>query len=389
MDIDVHDNKSEYERMKVRANATPACENKEYLLKYIEFLDNEITQQRLVYSSATRNLRYAIIFSDAFYPNIIKASQGAVEDWFAKEIQKNAVHGVGAKGVVKTNKKLSVSSHEKIKNQCEKFLKFVYFLQKNKPVILFNSKRAPIPLQTEDWYVNTKTNKEIVKPDISQDQIKSIIDYCFSTGNYLDEELGVLVSFLNDSGCRFSEGVTLLEEDFKVEGNYLIVKLRQSKTKTRTLSLLLCKEHILHWLRKFPNKGKNGLVFCSKDGNKVSYPQFRDRFKEILAKLNIKWAENKAFHYLRHLTACRFGEWDGDLASYWFGWTSRGNKMRERYSNYTYKTCQNMYVKTLKQEKNPMLDVKLSAIDEQQQDFVKNLEEELYYKIKNRLEKQK
>lgn len=340
----------------------PKCQNKAYIDKYIKYLEFQLAEKQLVYASAKRSLHYALEICDYFSPDVKKATTRQFEKWFAEQLTRKAYHNAGTSGVKKTPKKIGVETQKKIMIQTIKFLKFINFLDKNKPVVLFNSKKASIPEVAEFWIVNTKKNKTYEKVEVKQEKIKEVIDYLFSTGNYLDEMLGVLVSFLNDSGCRFGESCTLLEQDITVEGEYLIVKLRESKTATRTLSLLLCKETMKHWLRKFPNKGKNGLVFCQKDGSPVSYDKLRFRFKEVLTQQKIEWAKYKAFHYLRSLTATRFNKWDSGIANFWFGWADRS--MRRTYSQYSYKDCQKQYLKTLKEEKNPMLDAKLSILDE-------------------------
>lgn len=359
-EIDIHHSKKLYSNFIERINKVPEGQGKEILLKYVSWHEDQLTKKKMSHSSVLRSLQTAFRVVDAF-PKPFDISQKQLEDWFETETKRNKLHRSGGDGVKEGTKQISLGTIQKEQSQLIKFLKFVEFLKLNKPLSLFNSKRIPIPLIAQFCFSDTSKSKEVEPPLVSQDQIKEVIDYLLSTGNYIDGVTGVLVSYLNDSGNRLSESLSLRHENLSQEEGYWLVQIQQSKTATRTNIVLLSKNYLSKWLANCPTKNnKKGLIFCNKKGEPLSYALLRKSLTKALEKKGVKWKEYSSFHYLRHLAASRLYEMPQNLAEYYFGWSGKG--MRATYSAYNWKACLPYLLKA--NRGNPMMDSKLSYMEE-------------------------
>lgn len=358
-EVDVHQSKSKYASRLNKINLLPDSQGKEILLQYVEW-HNEKIPNKITYASATRSLDIALRFIDEFQKPF-ELTQRQLEKWFEKETKRNCLIRTGGDSLKETNRKISLGSIEKFQSQMLKFIKFIEFLKLKKPINLFNSKRMPVPLIAQFCFLDTNKKKQLEPPLVNQEQIKKVIDYLLSTGNYVDSVTGTLVALLNDTGMRLSEALTLRHCDLINEENYWLVQLQQSKTRTRTNVILLSKEYISKWLSTCPTKNnKQGLIFCTKTGEPVAYSPIRKSFINALEKNNVNWKTNSSFHYLRHLTASRLYEMPGNLIKYYLGWED--SEMRAVYSNYSWKVCIPYLLKSIKN--NPMNNTKLSYMEE-------------------------
>lgn len=317
-------------------------------------------------SSTYRSLNHAMKLCDYFHPDISKATQKQVEEWFALELDKPKVHRTSTGYLKPTGKKRSIDTLEDYSTQCIKFFKFVHFLEKDKPLLLFSSKKTSMPEQCEFISVDASKRKQYEKPRVTQDQIQQLIEYLWNQNYHLPKMTGCLVALLNDSGMRFGEAVTLRIKDIVVEGDYLIISIKESKTRTRTIVSILAKPYLISWLGQHPNKNDpDALVFYSRDNKKVNYPPMRNIFKNALSELNLEWKKYSSFHFLRHLFAARASIFPDFFLRYWLGW--HDTSMRAHYSENTYKECLGYYKQMINSERNPMLDKKLCVLEEKQQ----------------------
>lgn len=358
--VDVHNSKKRYSDFVEKINKLSDSEGKETLLKYISWHDRQLENNKMSYSSCTRSLQIAYRVIDSF-PKPSEITQKKLEEWFEVETKRNKLHRTGGGYSKETKDKISLGTIQKTQSQLMKFIKFIEFLKLNKPINLFNSKRIPVPLVAQFCFSDTTKNKFYEPPRVSQEQIKELIDYLLTTGNYIDEVTGVLVAYTNDTGCRNGEALSLRHENLFQEEGYWLAQLPESKTKTRTNVLLLSKEYMSKWLAKCPTKdNKKGLIFCNKKGNKLSYDSVRLSLKKALEKKNIDWKAYSAFHYIRNLASSRVYDMPQNLAEYYFGW--KGSGMRAVYSTYNWKACLPYLLKSIKG--NPMADAKLSYMEE-------------------------
>jgi len=383
--IDIHNQKEKYNRLLNQITNLPLSRNKEILQAYADWHNNQIDQNKIAHSSSYRSLSHAIKICD-YFPNVEKATQKQVEEWFSKEIEKPKVQRTGADTLKPSTQKRSVETLEDVSTQGIKFFKFVTFLSKGKPLLLFNSKRCSLPEQFEFISVDTSKRKEYEKPRITQKQIKELVDYLWNSKNHLEKMTGLLICLLSDTGMRFSEGVTLQIQDIQPEEDYLILNIRESKTKTRTVVSMLAKSYLINWLGSHPKKNNpEALVFFSGNGNKVSYANMRNVFFKAIKVLKINWREGQSFHFLRHLFASRATKFSDFHLRYWMGWNDKS--MRAHYSNNTYLDCLGYYKQMILNEENPFIDARLCLIEEKQKSERELLLEEMREMIKKEINK--
>jgi site-specific recombinase XerD len=376
MKVDIHKQESQYYKKIEEANNMPESKNKEYMKAYIDWHNYQIEQGAMAHSSSIRSLRHALSLCDYFHPDISKATQTKVEQWFSEEMNKEKVHKTGSGYLKPTGKKRSPETLEDFSTQAIKFFKFVRFLDKDKPLHLFSSKRSPMPEQCEFIGIDISKRKVYEKPKVKQQVVKELVEHLRSKGSYNNDLTGVLCAFLNDSGMRFSECCTLRIKDVVPEEDYLVITLQESKTRTRTIVSILAKPYLVSWLSKHPDKNNpNALLFCNRDGKPVNYDALRKCFITSIEELNIEWKSNSSFHYFRHLFASRATCFPDFYMRYWMGW--HDNSMRSHYSNNTYLECLKYYKQMLREENNPMLNNYLSVLEKEDKTLTKSMQERL------------
>lgn len=369
-EIDIHNQMPRFEKEASKITQMAKSKNKELLEAYVRWHRQKIEQGSLAYSSAWRSLSHALKLCD-YFEDISLATQEQVEKWFAEQINKEAVVKTSTGYLKPAGRKRSAETIEDIATQGEKFFKFVRFMEKGKPLELFNSRKCPIPEVCQFLSVDTSTRKVYEKPKVSQEQIKTLIEHLRSKGEYLSEQCGTLAALLNDTGMRFSEACTLRHKNISIEGDYLVISIKQSKTRTRTVCSVLAKPYLQTWISKSPTKNDPaGLIFCTRKGTKVNYGSLRHCFNKAIEELGIEWHDRSSFHYLRHIFASRASQWSDFLIKYWLGWHDRS--MRAHYSEFAYKDCLPYYLEMVKD--NPMLKAPLSYLEEKE---AKTIEDKL------------
>lgn len=377
--IDIHNQKPTYERILQRIEALPNSKNKEIIKQYIAWHQHQIDQKKLAYSSAIRSLRHALNLCVYFYPDITTVTQKQVEEWFSYEIEKEKVHKTSTGSLKPTGTKRSVETMEDYSTQGIKFFKFVKFISKGKPLLLFNSKKMSLPEQFEFISVDTSERQTYEKPRVTQEEIQKLIEFNWTKKSHVPHMVGCMTALFNDTGMRFSEGTTLRLKDISSQGEYSVISIQQSKTRTRTVPVILCQPYLTAWIGQHPQKDNpNALLFYSnkfevdskgkkvksKEISMVDYDSCRTVFNDSIKELGISWKEKSAFHYLRHLFASRATVYPDFFLKYQLGWHDRS--MRAHYSQNTYKECLGYYKQMIQQERNPMLNKKLSFLDKQQ-----------------------
>lgn len=352
MSLDLHKSKKYYSNLCAKIEAEKPSKKRDILLKYIEWHNKKLEKGNLEQSSIKRSVEIAYSFLDKC-PLALEHDINAVKQWWLDYAE---------------NKERSAL--QKTSSQVKKFLKFRDFSETGEDMRFFNNKVAPTSKEAMFFIMDEAPRKQFEKPRISQEQIKQVLDELLK-GNKASILTCALVSLLNDTGARFSEIATLRNKDIVLEEDYLVITIQQSKTRTRTVISALSKKYLNAWLSISPNRNNSdALLFCNEKKNPLNYNIVLRKFKKTLETCKVSWAKGSSFHYLRHLFASRTNQWDGDLLSYWLGWSMK-NKMRERYSSWTYKACIKQYYSMLEEEKNPMLNMSLTFIDKQKEDEYK------------------
>ena len=362
MGVDIHNQEKRYLVKAEKVNLMPKSKNKDYLKAYVEWHNYQIETGAMAYSSSLRSISHALKLCDYFHPDLNQATQKQVELWFTEQMNKEKVHRTSTGYLKPLGKKRSPETLEDISTQAIKLFKFVKFLNKDKPLNLFSSKRAPMPEVCEFIGMDIPNRKQYEKPKVKQEQIQSLIDFLRKQGTYNNDLTGVLTALLNDSGMRFGEACTLRIRDVVPEEDYLVITLQESKTRTRTIVSILAKPYLVSWLSTHPDKNnKNALLFCNRKGKPVNYDALRKCFLNAIKELDIEWKHNSSFHYLRHLFASRATIFPDFHMKYWMGWHDRS--MRAHYTNNTYIECLNYYKQMLIKENNCMLDKPLTTLE--------------------------
>lgn len=389
MVLDIHHRKKQYDRIIKEINSLGEGEPKNTLLKYVEYHEGLIQKNKMTIGSAQRSISIACRICD-FFENPKEIKQEELERWFSEEMKRKSLRRAGNDVLIPSNKQISDETARKIGNQLIKFLKFVEFLKLNKPVSLFFSKRIPVPSIAQFCIMEREKSKKYEPPLVSQLQVKQIIDELRTSTIYTERLSGVLMSFLNDTGARFGEAISLRHENLTKEGDNWIVQYNSSKTATRTNVLILSEDYIKNWVANCPTNPKKlghskGLIFSNRNGNAIEYSLIRSALKKTLRKLNIPWKNYSAVHYFRHLTASRFAEMPDNLIKYYFGWED--SSMRANYSAYNYKMVMPYLIKA--NQNNPMLSPKFSYMDEQEKTIEEKHKQEILLAVEKLIEARK
>jgi integrase/recombinase XerD len=104
---------------------------------------------------------------------------------------------------------------------------------------------------------------------------------------------------LLDTGCRIEEALTLERGRVDLENMLLTVNGKGQKQRIIPFSVELRKVLFKH-LREH----KFSLVFCTRDGGRLSYHNMVRNYKKLCAKLKIERVSS--FHRLRHTFALNY-----------------------------------------------------------------------------------
>lgn len=151
-----------------------------------------------------------------------------------------------------------------------------------------------------DWIDTSGKQAEI--PALRKQEIEKLLE---RTGGVRDK---ALIIILFDSGARIEEFLNLRLDDVKVkkesvaelqpynaplsEKDYYKIRIRFSKTKPRTISILLCTKYLNDWIKEHPqNNNPNAFLFD------LTYPNVK---KILMRKGKKVLNKNLSPHILRH-----------------------------------------------------------------------------------------
>ncbi|MCP9496181.1 MAG: tyrosine-type recombinase/integrase [Pyrinomonadaceae bacterium MAG19_C2-C3] len=128
----------------------------------------------------------------------------------------------------------------------------------------------------------------------------------FKPSDFVERRIHVLLCLLIDTGIRIDEALTLNTAKVDMENLLLTVFGKGQKERIIPFSYQL-RKILVKYLRnhKFP------LVFCTRDGNKLSYYNVTRDYKDVCKKLKIEKEGN--FHRLRHTFALNYVRSGGGL----------------------------------------------------------------------------
>lgn len=389
--MDTHSCKKGYEAKVKLIENLPEGKHKTILQKYVKWHNRKIEKGTIEYSSAKRSLEIAYkILQEA--PKIFDLNEEALKKWWLNNIERKVILNSKREKII-GKEKISKGTIEKERSQTLKLLKFIDFLKTKQELIYFNPGIYP-RVEISKYLIleedsKTDTRKEKDKIRITQHNVKDILD-TMDNGTFSGTRDAALCCLLNDGGMRFSEAAGLTCSDLRYDGEYFVVSLPRSKTRVREICCMLAEPRVRAWLNVSPNKNKkNGLLFCNKKGEPVKYDNVCRNFKKALEKNNIKFPKGYALHWLRHLFASRAEHWPENIVKYWLGWKEE-RSMRANYTNYTYKSGLKYYLDMLQEENNPMLNKKISYLEEnKEKEMLSTIEEMVNASVEKRLKETK
>lgn len=381
MKLDIHGSKKQFETIEKTIQNYPG-KNGEIINKYLTWHKIQIENGSLQPSSASRSLGIALQIIDEI-PNVSLLESAPIERFWANVNQRLAIRKSQGK-IFNQKKKLSHGSLSKIKTQITKFYKFISFIEKypDKNIDVFSNSL----IKEVECCRFLTLRKEGVREDFtlpSQQKVKLLIEDLYKSKSYYGKMAGVVVAIANDCGLRYGEIISLKREDVSLEGDFYLLKVSQSKTAKRTVICALGKKFLDEWFKL--NK-KTSLVFEPLVGDKASkivYNSLRKYLSVSAKKIGVELIPGHSFHTFRHCASSRLKNMPSNQKKYWMGWRQEG--LESVYTRVGWEDCKKSYFESLKG--NPMLDFSLSEFEEQQKDAVQILEESIYQRLKERLEK--
>jgi len=359
MGRDIHRSKKSFERIEKLIKNLPDDPNGVLIKKYLEYHKAKLNSNKMSYSGVTRSLNIAYDIIDKIN-NVGLLQTKPLEDYWSKKTQSKVTRRLSNGKTIMTEDNLSEATLQKHKSQTIKFYKFAHFLTFNKPLSLFNSLSFRKPDCCE-FLVVDKSKKRKDFPPINQKKVGELIEHLTSSQHYYERMAGVLVALANDFGGRFTELIELREKDIRLEEDYYVVHITESKTAERYVICRLAKPILKNWIVNKP-RNKAGLLFPSFRSKDVSYNCLRKYLVKGAEKVGLNIPKNKSFHFFRHLCSSRLVEMPPLLKKYFMGWEFGG--MDAVYSHPDYKACKKYYFESIKD--NPLLDKPLSYLEEQE-----------------------
>jgi integrase/recombinase XerD len=143
-----------------------------------------------------------------------------------------------------------------------------------------------------------------VMKTLDEAAIKGI--FSFKPHSFGEHRLYALLCFLLDTGARIEESLTLTRD--RVDLDNLLVTLRGKGSKERIIPISVEYRKILF---KYLRKHTFNIVFCTRDGGKVSYHNLLRDYKKMCEKAGIK--KEGSFHRLRHTFATNYVRSGGNV----------------------------------------------------------------------------
>lgn len=164
------------------------------------------------------------------------------------------------------------------------------------------------------WIKEFRENVEI--PALSREEIERIVEKC----NARDS---AIIMFLFDSGARVGEALNVKISDLTENKKSLKVRIRESKTKPRTINIPLAAKYVRLWLKKHPDKDNS---------NAFLFPIDYDSLRLMLKRKGKIIGKNLHPHLLRHSSATFYANLFKNpyKLDYRYGWII-GSDMSRRY----------------------------------------------------------
>ena len=148
-----------------------------------------------------------------------------------------------------------------------------------------------------------KSEKRVFRT-FNEKELKAIVSFKPTTVG--EKRIHTLILTLLDCGLRVSEGLTLLRSKVDFDNLLIIVNGKGGKQRVIPMSVELRK--ILY---KFLQTHTHELVFCTRQGNKLTYDNVRRDFHSLMHKLCID--PDGSFHALRRSFAVGFVRSGGNV----------------------------------------------------------------------------
>ena len=365
-ELDVHDSKQFFLYfIENKLSKMLDGEPKETMIEYTSWHISQVESNLMRFSSCKRSLEIALDLTN-YCKNINELNTKEIESWWNNQLTRNAYLRTGGDVKQTTNRKTGSGTKQKFRSQASKFIKFILFLRKNKPLGFFDTRFLMLPEDLE--FLNhgeKKAKKAIQKPRVSQKDVSDLIN-CLRDGTSVGEATALMVSLCNDTGARYSELASLQLKDIKIFDEYVEISFPQSKTIPRVVISSLSKPLLMSWVSRLTNSNdKNTYLFSTKEKKIIDYANMRKKLKKALDTQKLEWKELSSFHFLRHLFVARAIDWATPLLNYWLGWSQKG--MISVYGDFSVEKCKPHYFNMLRNENNPMLNSKLSYLETERQ----------------------
>lgn len=367
MSRDIHNTEKSFNRIKNLIKELPSDANGKILKQYLELHEEKLNRNKMSFSSVTRSLEIAYALCDSI-PNVSLLEATPLERYWSDLTKRKIKKKLPTGKIIELDKHFTEASLEKHRSQIIKLYKFVTFLKYGRELSLFNAKSMGRPEACTFLFID-KSKKRKDFPIIEQKVVGDLIKELTNSPYYYARMAGVLVALANDFGGRFSELIDLKKEDIRVEDNYLVVHIRESKTAERYVVCYLAAPVLKNWVASLP-KSKDNYLFPSVSKEKVSYNSLRLYLVDAAKKVGLELPNGKSFHLFRHLCSTRLTEMPSLLKRYWMGWELGG--MDAVYSHPDYKQCKKYYFESIKG--SPLLDKPLSFLDKEEKKVNESLE---------------
>ena len=165
---------------------------------------------------------------------------------------------------------------------------------------LFQNHHLPERLRLSKFKV-----RETRRKTISEESLRKIVHY--QPRNPIELRIHTLILFLIDTGARINEAITLKRSNIDLNSRLMKIMGKGQKERVVPMSLVL-RTILLRYLEQHDCE----LVFCSRDGEKMSYNNLLRDYARLCDLLEIE--RKGAFHALRHSFAYNYARSFGKLS---------------------------------------------------------------------------
>lgn len=172
----------------------------------------------------------------------------------------------------------------------------------------------------------------------SEAHLRALISYKPKTDTH--RRLYALLLMLIDTGIRIDEALTLTRNNVDLDN--CLIKVMGKGQKERILPFSMEYRKVLY---RFIIRHKFNLVFCTRNGGKLSYYNTLRDFKLLAANLGIKGVR-VSFHTLRHTFAYNYVKSGGNLFALQKSLGHTNLQMTRRYTELQTEDLQEVHLKT-------------------------------------------